>query len=490
MTSLRRILYFTISVLLAACTSHAGHNPEVPTQIAKSAPSKAENPIPTPLPAKPGTLADSVPVGVWKGTSKGNLLLPLDPLSGEPLSDYEPISMGQALFSAYSPDNQTLAVVGFVSGDHPHGGSLHLIDLKTWDDQVQELQLDGYVNAISFSPDGKQLGIAYGNAESQLIVLDVSKPFLKSTSAVRQNSLGFLVYKMKFTSDGSGLMVYGSKIENRYTVNEMSPDPPISVLLNSADLSVRWTADLAGIHHGILPKDEKSASSDLFEPGQAIYLFPGLAFDSDRDILYVVHADEDKLTRVDFASQQITTAEIKPRLSWFERILSLGTIKAHAKVAEGTSKSAVISPDGQFLYIVGQRSELGKTTGNETQVNNIPLGLQIVRTKDGSRVAHYDTDAQELSISADGRYLYLRSWGTSPEIARTEIFDTSTNQIVSLMDGMWLVPARRVDGSPILGSNVWMNDKNINHNSIVDPQNLSVLSEWVGSDSITWSPTP
>jgi hypothetical protein len=491
MTNFRKIMYFTVSVILAACATLPGNEPEAATQAANPAPVETETPIPVQPPANPGTLADSIPAALWKGSSGGNLLVPLDPSSGQALQDYAPISLGQALFSAYSLDNQTLAVVGFVSSDHPHGGSLHLIDLKTWDDQVQELQLDSYVNAMNFSPDGKQLAIAYGNATSQILVLNVAKPFVKSKSAVVQVSLDFLVNKMKFTSYGSGLMTYGFVTKNPSTVYQINSEPPIVVLLDSTDLSEHWRVDLEGIHHGIIPKDENSDKTvDLFQPGQAIYLFPGLAFDPNRDILYVVHPDEDKLTTVDFAAQKVATVEIKPQLSWIEQLLSLGAINAHAKVAEGTSKSAVISPNGQFLYVVGQRIELAETEGSELQVTTIPLGLQIVRTKDGSRVAHYDTDAQELSISADGRYLYLRTWGVSEGIASTQIFDTSTNKIISRLDGTWLVPTRRVDGRPILGSNVWMNDKNINHNSIVDPQNLSVLSEWDGSDSITWSPTP
>ena len=429
MPILRKILPVVGSLLLAACSPLPGITIINSTQVDKPEPVKAETPLPTPTIAKSVSLGDSVPVMLWTDSSQQqeDSLVLIDPRTGQALPDYEPIPLGQAAFQAFSPDQHTLAVVGFVSGNHPNGGSLHMIDLNTWQEQVQELRLDSYVNAMAFSPNGHQLAIAYGNAQSHVLILDGNPPVISKT-AIRETSLDFYVYSMKFKSDGSGLMIYGSKIDNRYKVNETSPDPPVTVLLDSADLSVRWKASLDGVHDGILPKDGSvDATPDLTQPGSAIYLYPGLAFAPDRDILYVVHADEDKLTTVDFAAQKVATLDIKPQLSWIERLLSHGAIDAHAKVAEGTRKDAVISPDGQFLYIVGQRSELGETTGNETQVNNIPLGLQIVRTSDGSRLAHYDTDAQELSISADGQYLYLRSWGVSPNIAATQIFDTSTN---------------------------------------------------------------
>lgn len=493
MPILRKILLVVGSLLLAACSTFPGNTPAKPAQAGKPELVKAETPLPTPTIAKSIFLGDSVPMMLWTDSSRQqeDSLVLIDPHTGQVLPDYGPIPLGQAAFQAFSPNQHTLAVVGFVSGQHPNGGSLHLIDLNTWTEQVQELRLDSFVNAMAFSPDGHQLAIAYGNAESRVLIEDVNKPLIKSKTAVRETSLDFYVYSMKFDANGSGLMLYGSKSENPNTVNQMNPDPPLAVLLDSTDLSVRWKTSLDGVHHGILSKDGNVvATPDLTQPGSAIYLYPGLAFAPDSDILYVVHADEDKLTTVDFAAQKVTTLNIKPQLSWLERLLSLGAIDAHAKVAEGTRKDAVISPDGKFLYIVGQRSELGETTGNETQVNDLPLGLQIVRASDGSRLAQYNTDAQELSISADGRYLYLRSWGVSSDVASTQIFDTSTGQIISRLNGMFLIPTRRLDGRPILGSSVWMQNKQINHNSIVDPQNLSIMTQWESTDIPTWLPMP
>jgi len=485
MFTLRKILYLMGSLVLAACSALPASAPEAPDSA------KVETPAPKPEPAQPSTLADSVPVAVWKGNSQGHLLTPIDPASGQALPDYEPIPLGQALFHAFSPDQSTLAAIGFVSSEHPRGGSLHLIDLGTWEDDVQELQLDGYVNAMSFSPDGKQLGIAYGSSKSQVLIFELDKPFIKSKSAVRQASLDLLAYNMKFTADGSGLMVYGSKIENRYTVSEMSPDPPVVVLLDSSDLSVRWNADLPGIRHGVVPKDEKSdETADLHQPGQAIYLFPGLVFAPARDILYVVHPDEDKLTTVDFAAQEVDTVEIQPKLSWFERLLSLTAGVAHAKIAEGTSKRAVISPDGQFLYIVGQQNDLIQDKHGNWQVIENPLGLQIVRVDDGSRLTYIDTEASELSISPDGRYLYLRGWGEAQDGAWTQVFDPSTNQFLDRMDGVWLVPTRRIDGAPVLASSVWLDSEHRHLNAVVDPKGLSALAEWSSSEYLAWLAMP
>ena len=284
-------------------------------------------------------------------------------------------------------------------------------------------------------------------------------------------------------------MVYGSRIENRYTVNETSPDPPLAVLLDSTDLSVRWEADLEGVRHGIVSKDEHGdASVDMSQPGQGIYLYPGLAFAPERDILFVIHADEDKLTSVDFGAQNVSTAEIKSQLSRMERLLALTASVAHAKVADGTSKVAVVSPDGLFLYIVGQRNDLIQDKNGNWQMIPNSLGLQIVRAQDGSRLSYIDTEASELSISSDGRYLYLRGWGEAQNSAWTQVFDASTNQSITRLDGMWLVLTRRANGAPIMASSVWINDKGEHRNTLVDSQ--SVLAELISPDYLAWLTTP
>jgi WD40 repeat protein len=489
---IRQILSFLFLLVLAACSAPSTVMPVHPTQIEKPAPIQSENSAPTALPAQPGTLAEGILAGLWKGTGKGHFLAPIDPANGQALSDYEPISLGQSYSYAFSPDRRTLAAVGYVSSQHPNGGSLHLVDVETWEDHVQELRLDAYVNAMDFSPDGDYLAIAYGNNESRILVLNVSEPAVKSKTAALQTSVDFLVNKMKFTTDGTGLMVYGFRTKNPATVYQMNTEPPIVALLASTDLSVRWQDDLQGIQHGIVPKDDNSdATVDLFQPGQAMYLYPGLTFAPNRDILYVVHPSEDKLTSVDFDTQKVSSVEIRSRLSWFERLLSLGAGVAHAKVAEGTTKHAVISPDGQFLYIVGERNELAGSKNDEWQVNNIPLGLQIILTEDGTRIARYDTEASDVNISYDGKYLFLQGWNQPDGSAWTQIFDTKTNQLVTrVKDNTWLVPTRRLNGAPILASSVYINGEDQQHYTIVNPEDLSVLVEWSSTDYLVWLKAP
>jgi hypothetical protein len=71
-----------------------------------------------------------------------------------------------------------------------------------------------------------------------------------------------------------------------------------------------------------------------------------------------------------------------------------------------------------------------------------PLGLEIIQTNDGSLERHVETDTTEISLSPDGRFLYLRSWGSHPEnIPWTEIFDTMIQKIVARKDKVFASPA-------------------------------------------------
>jgi len=488
----RKFLSIAALLVLAACSALPGEAPADIVQSEKQSSVQTEKSGLTELSSKSGALADSVLAVLWKNSGEGHFLLPIDPATGQPLANYKPISLGQSYSYAFSPDLHRLAVVGFVTPQYPHGGSLHLIDLETWEDHVQELRLDASVNAMDFSPDGKRLAIAYGNNESRILVLNVNLPFEKSESGTLQEAMDFLVNKMKFTSDGSGLMVYGFRTEGPSTPYQVNIEPPIVTLLDSMDLSVRWQDNLEGVQHGVVPKDQTGDEPvDIFQPGQAVYYFPGLTFAPHHDILYVVHPDEDKLTNVDFDTQKISSVEIRPKLSWFERLLSLGAGVAHAKVAEGTTKHAVVSPDGQLLYIVGVRSELADSEGDEWQINNIPLGLQIVRTKDGSRINRYDTEASDVSISYDGQYLFLQGWSQIDGSAWTQIFDTVTHQpLTRVQENIWLMPTRRLNGTSILVSNVYINSEDRQHYAIVDPEELSVLAEWDSADYLDWLNMP
>lgn len=485
-----RFLTFLLTFLLAltACAAPAENLPATLSPVERiQAPPSLET-EPTIAPVKP--TADSAVAGTtatfessllaveWKGGSRGNLLYPLDPVTGIALPGYTPISLGQSYFHAFSSDRRTLAAVVFPD-DNAYNGSLLLIDLPAWKTRQFDLKLSGWVSVMAFSPDGGRLAIAHGNSTNRLTIFNLKQGVI--TAQAKEDSL---ITRMKFTADSETLMLYRMVIQNRFTENEMSGGASQVQLLNAADLSPRWSAELEGVRDGVYQKDEKATPTGIEADFQTLYyLGLGLAFAPDRDALYIVHADAEQLTTVDFSAQKVETVEIQDQLSWFERLLSLTAGVAHAKVANGTSKQAVTSPDGQLLYVVGMHHESSQDQQGNWQVSQTPLGLEIIQTGDGGRVERYETDAADLSLSPDGLFLYLRSWTESGPW--TEIFDTSTRQITTHKAEIYASPALRMSGESLLVS-TYSSSEISHHMSVLQPDGLKVLTEWTGPGYIAW----
>ena len=298
-----------------------------------------------------------------------------------------------------------------------------------------------------------------------------------------QSQLDSFASLLKFTENGEALMLYRSTInpEDGFTAGS-----PQVLLLDAADLTPRWSTELEEVHDGIFARDEDVTQANFYEPGKALYISPALVFASDRDALYIVHADSEQLTTVDFENQNVKTMDIQPRLTWFERLLSMTASVAHAKIGDGITRQAAISPDGKFLYVVGVNNATFIDEKARWQMEQTPLGLEILQTSDGSRVERVETDATELSISPDGQFLYLRNWGNDQDnIPWTGIFDLDKGQLVTEKTRISGMPALLMNGEFLLVS-TYSTGEFTHHMSILKPDASQVFAEWTASQSIWW----
>jgi hypothetical protein len=170
------------------------------------------------------------------------------------------------------------------------------------------------------------------------------------------------------------------------------------------------------------------------EPGAGTWLNPGVVFSPAADTLFVAHADEDRLTRVDFGAEEVTSMEVRPRLGLLERLLSLGASVAHAKMLDGTMKSAAISADGQTLYIAGVDNQVTNKENGRFDLEQRPLGLQVVQAASGNELANLDTEAGQVSVLPDGLVLLRSTTGEGP---LTEVYDPGAQRIATRYDGLY-----------------------------------------------------
>jgi hypothetical protein len=119
-----------------------------------------------------------------------------------------------------------------------------------------------------------------------------------------------------------------------------------------------------------------------------------------------------------------------------------------------------------------------------------PLGLEILQTSDGSRVERIETDTTELSISPDGRFLYLRNWGSNQDnIPWTEIFEISSGQLVTRKSRVSGMPALLMNGEYLLVS-TYSTAETSHHMSVLSPDGSNLLAEWTAPQYIWWLTTP
>lgn len=471
-------VFLCFLLVLTACAPPATPQAGPTTVPVKSTVAPKESAPVSPEPVTLSTFESSLLASTWQGESEGNVLFPMDPASGTMLPGYTPIALGQTFFHVISPDRRRLAVVSFTN-QSIFNGSLLLIDLPAWKTQHFELGLTGWVSTMVFSPDGSRLAIAHGQSNHNLTLVDLSTGRITA----QQETGSSYVSRLKFTNNGTALMLYGPLVKNRFTENEMSAGPPQISLFDAADLKLLWSAEGLEIRDGIFPRDENTVPTNVHEPGQAFYLRPGLVFAPERDILYILHADADKLTTIDFEGQSAETVEIQTKLTWFEKLISLTAGVAYAKIGEGITRQAAISPDGRFLYVVGTNNATYKDKQGNWQMEQTPLGLEIIQTTDGSRVEQFESGATELSLSPDGRFLYLRYW--DKDEPWTEVFDTVSRQFGSRKEWILASPALRMNGEHLLTS-TFSTGEYTHHMSILEPEKLSVLTTWTDTKYVWW----
>jgi sugar lactone lactonase YvrE len=138
---------------------------------------------------------------------------------------------------------------------------------------------------------------------------------------------------------------------------------------------------------------------------------PGLAWDLESSLLYIVHADRDRITVVDLEQGEVRQqANIHPAQSWVGRFLGWLATPAQAKAVPGTEKWATLNPEGNRLYVVGLHSAMDRERGSQEWAwNQVPLGLQVIATDDLTVQQRLDLAANNLALSPDGKWLLLTS---------------------------------------------------------------------------------
>jgi hypothetical protein len=453
-------LYFPTEGCWAVTAQAGEHRLEFVTEVAPAAP-----------PGDP-----DLPLGkavlLQRCQEHGCLAWPVDPATGQALPDYAPLDLGQHATVAWSHDHRTLALIAHrehsTGNSQSFNGTLQLVDLTSWRILTTTLTLRSSYEQMRFSPDDRQLLIIADQETNSLRkkahLVDVAQGTLIATQP-----LAFYPTAYDFTPDGDGVMLFGG--DNGPHDNGLNPVSQVT-LLDGQDLHELWTQALPDLLNG---QYQEGAST---EPQETISWQPAVVFAPDKAALYLVHADEERLTTVDFAARTVRTQPIAQPQSWLERLLALTAETAHAKMINGAARQAAISPDGTTLYVAGVQHAI-----EQGQYRGTPLGVQVIDVATGSERQRIDSTAQSVSVAAAGDRIYLHGWQRDPAnssvIAWTEVVDTSTLAPIATLEDLALVVTRRLDGEPILLSHVTLPDGRTQL-AALEPASLDIIHSWAG----------
>lgn len=393
-----RSLWVAFVFVLSACT------PPTPGALPLAAEALRTSPVPA------ARLDQAVGVLVTEdGDEQGLVAHRVDPRTLEDQPGYAPIDLQSHYVGALSPDGRTWAVISWPPSDY--AAPLRLIDLESWRDSPMDLHYFDRVSLLRFTPDSGRLilagnsGVWMEDVHTQLHIIEVEKA--QEVGSVR---LDFEPQLARFSADGERLYLYGPNWDG-YGLAKAPHAAAVDVSTGEA----LWSLRLEGVRHG-------SSQEPPGEPGQdpiPSRYQPGVAFSQDGRWLYLVHADEDRLTTVDLARGSATTVVISDPLSPLERLLRLTSQPAYAKgPLKGAEKTAALSPDGTRLYVAGLRTEIRRPEGRSSRfdISQVPLELEVIDPGSGVRLASAKLGVTEALPSPDGQWLYLTHNRIWPEL--------------------------------------------------------------------------
>jgi hypothetical protein len=324
--------------------------------------------------------------------------------TGMDVPGQEPIPLGENYWHSLSGSGRSLAVVSYPDPNTTQGWKLHLVDLETWSDRLTGITLDRWPTMLAFSPDETRLAIGMGDTSRKnqgLLIVDVP-----TGSVLAERTLDFNPLRLAFGSEGSSLMVYGARYPRTPDLNAV----PVAALFDAATLQPTWEIEIPGL------RDGRYAPEGLNEQelhDRAVWYGPAVMVAPRSQRMYVVHADQELLTTIDFGGRDLRTAAISRPMGWLERLLSIGTTPAYAKVLNGSMKTGVLAPGGDHLYVLGWDTVSTKDAAGNYSFEETSLGLTVVALEPLEVVAEFDTQARAIALGPDGRSLLLGGWTSS-----------------------------------------------------------------------------
>lgn len=478
---MRRIALLGLCVLLAACAA-PGSTVEKRALPPKS-PDDTTQPVSVPL-------ESSMPLYLWNEAQSRYELHRVDLATGQDLPGHVPFVVGENEFigpKTLSADRKKLAIVA-ANGETctPLGGGtacrgradvLHIIDQQAWQEVTATLSGKGWAGPLSFSPDGMRLAMIFNQPDSSTVML-----FDTNTGElIAQQAIPLQPSLMEYTSDGASLVLYGQSPGSNPGIAK--PDAPRTILMDAATLEVSWEQELPGILSGswCLEKCTESHGEQTFAEWT-----PAVVFSPKANRLYIVHANEEQLTTIDFPARKVHTVRIREKQSFLDRLLALTADVAQAKGdVNGAFKEGTLSQDGTRLFTVGQIMNASVDPDGNSRATTESLGLDVIEVATGEKLMSAEGEGTWIKTLPDQAHLLIGSWGQG----QTKLLDTDRLQSVADL-GQWEVSATRgKQGQQIVVAS--RPGESHTDLAVLDPVTFQVIHAWsLPTSYAAWVSTP
>ena len=389
------------------------------------------------------------PLRVTTTTSGQELVMrPLDPETMEPLTGYDPISLGHHYTHAFSPDGRTMAVIIWPveTGGAGWGGKLYLIDLTDWTMTDTGVEIEQNTGTLLYSQDGRALywtlptttHPAHGmTRDYDLYRLDLDTGLQETVASFTSS---FSPSELRIFRAGTRLAIWGQSVDP----NNIVDGPPHVIIVDLKADEIVADIEIPNV---------KAWQHQEIDGGTVSYRIyqPGLAWDLERELLYIAHADEDRITAVDLREGVVKIqSDISRPRSLLDRFVDWVAPSAAAKSTPWTSKQAVLSPDGSRLYVAGRYEEFTENEDGEI-VRTDATDLVIVDTERIEEIDRVDLGTiVGMQTAPDGQHLLVRSYDS---VARTTghrltKLDMATGEVIDQLE----LPDLRSDGFTVTDS--------------------------------------
>jgi hypothetical protein len=329
----------------------------------------------------------------------------VDPATLEPISDTAPLTTGDWLSGTASPNGQWLVLNVWIDTE-PDTDMIRVIDVaagRVVTEATGALRHDLRVN---------DNGAVFALSGDTAPILRLER-LPKGASGFQTVFDGF---PDRFTPwSGSTTLLDDNRLASFGLIGDYLENPTPVIVIGDLSTGESLAIPLPDVALGVV------SEQDLGDWVAPEIIEPAVVWDTERNRALVVHADRPAVTAVDLDTGEHNDHTWGAEASWLGSLFAWLMPPAQAKGPSfGSSRTAVLSPSGNFLYVGSANAEIIVGEDKNWSVRTTPQGVEAINTETWEVVASWDIPASQVSLSPDAAYLVATGLGITDKLSTTD----------------------------------------------------------------------